>query len=58
MRRMRLSGPGADPGVPVLLLVAVTAVLAAQSQAWASAVTAAAAVYSVVAAEQDRGRRP
>ncbi|MFI2764755.1 hypothetical protein ACH5A3_38930 [Streptomyces echinatus] len=58
MNEIRPHRPGRGPGLPVLLLVGVTAVVAAQSQAWASAVATAAAVYSVIAAEQDRRSRP
>lgn len=58
MSRMRSSGPWAPHWVLVLLLVAVAAVLATLSQAWESAVTAAAAVYGAVASGQDRGSRP
>jgi hypothetical protein len=56
--RMRPPGPGAGSRWPVLLVVAVTAVMAAQSQAWASAVAMAAAVYGVIEADQDRRSRP
>lgn len=49
-----LSGPGDRPGLVVLLVVVATAVMAAQSQAWASAVATAAAVYSVVTETQNR----
>jgi len=49
-----LSEPGDSPGVLVLMVVAATAVMAAQSQAWASAVATAAAVYGVLTENQDR----
>jgi hypothetical protein len=49
-----LPGPGDSPGLLVLLVVAATAVMAAQSQAWASAVATAAAVYGVLTESQDR----
>lgn len=50
--------PGTGPGWPVLLLVAAATMLAAQSQAWGSAVTTATTVYSAVMAKQDLGSRP
>jgi hypothetical protein len=49
-----LPGPGNSPGLLLMLIVAATAVMAAQSQAWASAVATAAAVYSVITENQDR----
>ncbi|MFF4234057.1 hypothetical protein [Streptomyces sp. NPDC001820] len=49
-------GGGDHPRLPVLLLVAAIAVTAAQSESWASAVGAAAAVYSaIVGSSQNRG---
>ncbi|MEU9480768.1 hypothetical protein [Streptomyces sp. NPDC048191] len=42
-------GGGDRPPLPVLLLVVAAAVLAAQSEAWASALGTAAAVYTVLA---------
>lgn len=48
-------GGGADPRLSVLLLVTVAAVAAAQSEAWASAVGTAVALYSVLTiGSQDR----
>ncbi|MFE9769450.1 hypothetical protein ACFYPC_33860 [Streptomyces sp. NPDC005808] len=48
-------GGGDRPSLPELLLVAAAAVLSAQSQAWASALGTAAAVYAViVTGNQDR----
>ncbi|MFC5148932.1 hypothetical protein [Streptomyces aureoversilis] len=47
-------GGGGSP-LPALLLVVVAAVLSAQSEAWASALGTAAAVYTViVTGNQDR----
>lgn len=43
--------------LPGLLLVTATAVMAAHSQTWASAIATAAAVYSAITAHQDRGDR-
>ncbi|MCW8103002.1 hypothetical protein [Streptomyces tauricus] len=45
-------GPGNSPGLPVLLLVTAVAAVAAQSQAWASAVATAAALYSAITANR------
>ncbi|MEV0695075.1 hypothetical protein [Streptomyces sp. NPDC050388] len=46
---------GAGPRLSVLLLVTVAAVAAAQSEAWASAVGTAVALYSVLTiGSQDR----
>ncbi|MEU2929507.1 hypothetical protein ABZ636_31305 [Streptomyces sp. NPDC007251] len=42
-------GGGDRSPLPVLLLVVAAAVLAAQSQVWASALGTAAAVYTVLA---------
>lgn len=42
-------GGGDRPPLPVLLLVVAAAALAAQSEAWASALGTAAAVYTVLA---------
>lgn len=48
-------GGGASPRLSVLLLVTVAAVAAAQSEAWASAVGTAVALYSVLTiGSQDR----
>ncbi|MGW1615655.1 hypothetical protein ACWCQZ_40650 [Streptomyces sp. NPDC002285] len=54
MNDLNLPGPGDNPGLVALLLVTATAVIAAQSQAWASAVATAAAVYSIITENQDR----
>ncbi|WP_445282597.1 hypothetical protein [Streptomyces sp. DSM 118148] len=50
--------PGGDdrPPLPVLLLVAAAAALAAQSEAWASALGTAAAVYTVLASGNQNRR--
>ncbi|MDW8478316.1 hypothetical protein R3L02_41955 [Streptomyces scabiei] len=49
-------GGGDSPRLPLLLLVAAAAVLSAQSEAWASALGTAAAVYTVLATG-DQNRR-
>ncbi|WP_328373652.1 hypothetical protein OG800_50690 (plasmid) [Streptomyces sp. NBC_00445] len=54
MNELNPPGPGNSPGLLVLLVVAATAVMAAQSQAWASAVATAAAVYGVITENRDR----
>ena len=54
MSNMHLPGPGGVPGLPVLLLVTATSVMAAHSQAWASAVATAAAVYGVFTEHHNR----
>ncbi|MDT0453725.1 hypothetical protein [Streptomyces hesseae] len=53
MRKRHLPRLGDGTGLPGLLVVIATSVLAAQSQAWASAVVTAAAVYGVITAHQD-----
>ncbi|MET8813555.1 hypothetical protein ABZW47_16270 [Streptomyces sp. NPDC004549] len=61
MRRMRPFRPGTRPQSPTVAvmaaLVVVAAALAAWSHAWASAVTAASAVYGV-AVQHGRRSRP
>ncbi|MFD8901284.1 hypothetical protein [Streptomyces ardesiacus] len=56
MNRTRQPGPDAAHRALLWLLVTATAVLAARSQQWTSAVTTAAAVYAV--AGPDRRSRP
>jgi hypothetical protein len=52
---LRRPGRGASPHLTALLLTAAAAVLSAQSEAWASALGTAAAVYTViVAGNRDR----
>ncbi|MGW6821434.1 hypothetical protein [Streptomyces sp. NPDC055005] len=52
---VRLPDGGDTTSLPALLLAAAVAVLAAQSEAWASALGTATAVYSViVTGNQDR----
>lgn len=53
VRKRHLPRLGDGTGLPGLLVVIATSVLAAQSQAWASAVVTAAAVYGVITAHQD-----
>ncbi|MFD9114147.1 hypothetical protein [Streptomyces bottropensis] len=47
MNRSRRPGPGAERRILLWLVVTAAAVLAAQSQQWASAVTTATAVYAI-----------
>jgi hypothetical protein len=49
-------GGGDSPCLPALFLVVAAAVLSAQSEAWASALGTAAAVYTVITTD-NRDRR-
>ncbi|MFF8279639.1 hypothetical protein ACF05T_26580 [Streptomyces lateritius] len=51
-----LPGGGDRPHLIVLLFVAVAGVVAAQSEAWASALGTASAVYTVMSTSNQDGR--
>lgn len=50
------TGGGNGPRLPLLLLVTAAALAAAYSEAWASALTTAAAVHAVLANDGQGGR--
>ncbi|MEV5950401.1 hypothetical protein [Streptomyces sp. NPDC051993] len=51
-----MPGGGDRPPLPVLLLVVAAAVLSARSEAWASALGTAAAIYTVLVGDNQNRR--